>query len=204
MTVMEAVVAAARSEDGITAVSCVALTKVVASAAPLKSATVVLTKPSPVNVMVVSGLPVWMDVGLRLVSVGVRGCTSKAPMSTGPTKREKPGPRWSVVSPAAVAAALLPASMAALPVCNAIVSVRPPLFCKPAESSIGFPPVAKAPAPTMLLVALTVSVPGVLAPPAVLLTRTLVPPVEPNKMLLTTLVVASTVPPSGVSPSTRL
>ena len=50
--------------------------------------------------------------------------------------RGKPAPRWSVVR-LPVNPALVPLSIAGLPVSNAIVLVGPPLFCKPFASSIG-------------------------------------------------------------------
>ena len=70
-TVMDAVPAVVRSLAGMTAVSCVALTKLVVNAAPLKSATDVLTKLIPVSVMVVFGAPTVAEVGLMPVSVGI-------------------------------------------------------------------------------------------------------------------------------------
>ena len=54
----------------MTAVNCVALTNVVVSAVPLKSAVEPLTKLVPVSVMVVSALPMTVEAGLMLVSVG--------------------------------------------------------------------------------------------------------------------------------------
>ena len=69
-TVMESGPAVVRSAAGMTAVSSVALTKVVARAAPLKSAVKPLTKFVPVKVMVVSLSPAVAEVGLMLVKVG--------------------------------------------------------------------------------------------------------------------------------------
>ena len=56
-TVIGSVVAVVRSLAGIVAVNCVALTNVVVSAVPLKSAVEPLTKLVPVSVMVVSACP---------------------------------------------------------------------------------------------------------------------------------------------------
>src|SRR5580658_1799161 len=82
-TVMEAVAAVAISAAGTTAVSCLLLTKVVASAAPLKSTVDVGRKPVPFNVRVnrwppgetALGTSGWLRNGTELPA-GVFGVTS--------------------------------------------------------------------------------------------------------------------------------
>jgi len=69
-TVMMAVPTAARSAAGITAVSWVVFTKVVVRAVVLKSTVAPFTKPLPVRVRVVLGLPKGTEVGLMEVSTG--------------------------------------------------------------------------------------------------------------------------------------
>ena len=59
-----------RSEVGTMAVNWLALTYVVASAVPLKSAVDPLTKLLPVRVMVVAAAPTVAELGLMPVSVG--------------------------------------------------------------------------------------------------------------------------------------
>ena len=69
-TVIGNMPAVVRSAAGTTTSNSVALTNVVETAVPLKSAVEVLTKFVPVSVMGVSGSPTVADVWLRLVSVG--------------------------------------------------------------------------------------------------------------------------------------
>ena len=69
-TVIGNMPAVVRSAAGTTTSNSVALTNVVETAVPLKSAVEVLTKFVPVSVMGVSGSPTVAEVGLRLVSVG--------------------------------------------------------------------------------------------------------------------------------------
>ena len=61
---------AARAAAGMTAVSCVGLTKVVATGVPLKLTAAALVNPVPVRVIVVSGLPAGAVFGLRPAIVG--------------------------------------------------------------------------------------------------------------------------------------
>src|SRR5438105_4729345 len=70
-TVTRAVPAVTRSVAGITAVSCVAETYVVARSAPFHRTTEVLTKFVPVTVSVNCDPPTVADGGLRLVMVGI-------------------------------------------------------------------------------------------------------------------------------------
>jgi len=77
-TVIAALLPAASSAAGMTAVNCVGLTKVVVMGIALKSAVDVLTKLVPVRVMVVLGLPAGTDVMLRLTKVGAGLLMAKA------------------------------------------------------------------------------------------------------------------------------
>ena len=83
-TVIDSVPAVVESKAGMTAVNWVELTKVVVSAVPLKSAVEPLTKLVPVSVMVVFALPMTVEAGLMLVSVGtglltVSVCAAEVP-----------------------------------------------------------------------------------------------------------------------------
>ena len=154
---------------------------------------------------------------LVMARFGQDCCTSKAPMSTTgllpqPLMREKPVPRWSVVTPPGTSA-LLPLSNAGLLVVIAIVSVDPPLFCSEPSSGLpvcdGLPVVVAllrvACAITRLLpLKVTVAVLVVL-PSRLSLTRSLVPPLVVARIVLLNVTVAVEAEPSSILlPKARL
>jgi hypothetical protein len=57
---------------GTVAVSCVLLAKLVLSAVPSRLTVEPLTKLVPITVIVVSGAPVWMALGLMEATEGTR------------------------------------------------------------------------------------------------------------------------------------
>ena len=75
---------AATSEDGIAAVSCVLLTKLVARSCPLTRTTELEVKPEPVTVRLKAAAPAGTVAGLRAVTCGAGLVTVKSRVSESP------------------------------------------------------------------------------------------------------------------------